>query len=169
MGLATVRAFSRLLPLLLEWVHAPDQDTRLAALRALRSVLERAWPRLPAHASLIWQHIAREYESERALARASAAAAAQGHPSASARNAALEPHADTNGSEAQSSEVAAEGNQSVDAQRQEACLWLERVAEVLWWGGGEPFREELEKMRHREDVESLIRAANRPRLRPDCI
>ena len=155
MGLATVRAFSRLLPLLLEWVHAPDLDTRLAALRALRSVLARAWPRLPAHASLIWQHIAREYESECALARASAAAAADDLPSVSG--------ADRSASEATPSESVAEGSKDMDAQRREAYLWLERVAEVLWWGGGEPFREEVVQSCHGEDVESLIRAASRPR------
>ena len=163
MGLATVRAFSRLLPLLLEWVHAPDLDTRIAALRTLRSVLARAWPRLPAHASLIWQHIAREYESERALARASVAAAADDLPSASGGPAVLQPGADSNVSEAQSLGAVVEGYARAHAQRPEACLWLERVAEVLWWGGGEPFREELGKLRHSEDVDALIKAASRPR------
>lgn len=61
MGLASVRSFSRLLPLLLDWVHAPDVDTRLAALPVLHAVLKHTWPRLPAHASIIWQHVAQEF------------------------------------------------------------------------------------------------------------
>jgi hypothetical protein len=64
MGLATVRHFSRLMPLLLEWIHAPDLNTRLAALQALHTVAARTWPRLPAHASLIWQHVVREFRIE---------------------------------------------------------------------------------------------------------
>lgn len=64
MGLASVRHFSRLLPLLLEWLHAPDMDTRLAAAPVLHAVLKHTWPRLPAHADLIWQHVAQEYTRE---------------------------------------------------------------------------------------------------------
>lgn len=64
MGLASVRFFSRLLPLLLEWVHAPDMDTRLAALPVLHAVLKHTWPRLPAHASIIWQHVAQEFATD---------------------------------------------------------------------------------------------------------
>ena len=64
MGLASVRYFSRLLPLLLEWLHAVDLDTRLAALPVLHTVLKHTWPRLPAHASIIWQHVAQEFARE---------------------------------------------------------------------------------------------------------
>lgn len=59
-----VRHFHRLMPLLLEWMHAPDLETRLAAVKVLRTVLTRTWPRLPAHASLIWQHVTSEYKLE---------------------------------------------------------------------------------------------------------
>lgn len=64
MGLALVRHFSRLLPLLLEWVSATDVDTRLAALPVLHVVLQRTWPRMPAHAHLICQHLLQEHAQE---------------------------------------------------------------------------------------------------------
>ena len=28
-------------------------------------------------------------------------------------------------------------------KRQEMMTWLQRIAEVLWWAGSEPFREEV--------------------------
>ena len=68
MGLASVRHFSRLLPLLLEWLHAPDMDSRLAAAPVLHAVLKHTWPRLPAHAGVIWQHVAKEYAREASIA-----------------------------------------------------------------------------------------------------
>jgi hypothetical protein len=142
MGLASVRAFARLLPLLLEWVHAPDQDTRLAALAALHAVLSRTWPRLPAHASLIWQHILREYESEAATART----ASPGEQETAEKNDGAGPH----------------GGHEVDAKRLEALGWLERVAQVLWWGGGEPFREQVQAQQLSGDLEALVCIACRP-------
>lgn len=29
------------------------------------------------------------------------------------------------------------------AKGSEVIAWQQRIAEVLWWGGGEPFREEI--------------------------
>ena len=144
MGLASVRSFARLLPLLLEWVHAPDQDTRLAALRALHAVLSTTWPRLPAHAGLIWQHVAREYESEMAMTRAAAS---------SGRS-----------DEAAGSSDAGDGASmhAADAMRQETQGWLERVAQVLWWAGGEPFREQVQALQQSGDLQALVQAACKP-------
>lgn len=58
MGVAQVRHWARLLPLLLAWAAAADARTRAGALRALHTALRAAWPRLPAHARLIWRHLA---------------------------------------------------------------------------------------------------------------
>ena len=143
MGVASVRSFSRLLPLLLEWVHAPDQDTRLAALKALHAVLALTWPRLPAHASLIWQHISREYESELAVERA----ASSGRQDAATDS-------------CETGEGA--GMHAADARRQEALAWLERVAQVLWWAGGEPFREHVHALQLTGDLQALLHAACKP-------
>ncbi|BBM98243.1 TELO2-interacting protein 2 [Marchantia polymorpha subsp. ruderalis] len=49
MGLVLVAHFSRLLPLLYYWLHAPDDLTCLLALSRLRTVIIYTWPRVPAH------------------------------------------------------------------------------------------------------------------------
>lgn len=86
--LQLLRHFSRLLPLLLEWVHAYDPPTRLAALACLRQVLQVCWPRLAPHAGLVWEHLIAavgEMEAEaRRHARAAGAATATGAPTADA-------------------------------------------------------------------------------------
>ena len=45
------------MPLLLGWCHEPDQATCLVALQALREVIKHTWPRMPAHASFLWQQL----------------------------------------------------------------------------------------------------------------
>lgn len=57
MGLTTCRYLSRLMPLLLEWLHAPDASTRVQALALLGAVLRATWPRVPAHAAALWRHL----------------------------------------------------------------------------------------------------------------
>ena len=52
-----VRYYSRLMPLLLDWLHSPDQATQLESLRAMQSIIRNTWPRIPPHASLIRQHL----------------------------------------------------------------------------------------------------------------
>lgn len=158
MGLATVRSFARLLPLLLEWAHAPDQDTRLAALQALHTVLARTWPRLPTHAGLIWQHVADEYKSETRIMRADCSvndtAAA-----ASSRNT-VQQQAGA-GQTCEAGENAEHADEETDKKRQEALVWLERVARVLWWSGGEPFREGILGMALSKDLSDLVNAARK--------
>lgn len=57
MGAVVTRHFSRLMPLLLRWLHASGSSTKAAAVTALRIVLLNSWPRIPAHAPLLWQHL----------------------------------------------------------------------------------------------------------------
>lgn len=56
-GLQAARHFSRLLQLLLEWCHAADDASVLAAVRLLGRVAAVAWPRMQTHAVLLWRHL----------------------------------------------------------------------------------------------------------------
>lgn len=57
LGLHALRFFSTLMPLLLGCCHEPDQAVCLAALQVLREVIKYTWPRMPAHASFLWQQL----------------------------------------------------------------------------------------------------------------
>ena len=57
LGLVTLRFFSTLMPLLLDWCHNLDEATQLKALEALQEVIKHTWPRMPAHASFLWSHL----------------------------------------------------------------------------------------------------------------
>ena len=52
--LPLVARLSALAPLLLEWCSLLRGPARAAALAALQSLLEQAWPRAPAHAPAVW-------------------------------------------------------------------------------------------------------------------
>ena len=69
----------RLLPLLLEALHAFDAPSQAAALDALASVVVHAWPRMQAHAPALWAHVAALYARE---AEAGADAAPLSSPAA---------------------------------------------------------------------------------------
>lgn len=56
--------FSRLMPLLLGWCTAPQQAVRLAALRVLLQVIRLTWPRMPAHAAVVWAVLRRVHAEE---------------------------------------------------------------------------------------------------------
>lgn len=56
-----LRYFSRLMPLLLEWLHAFDHATALAALQTLHVIVKHTWPRVPPHAALLWRHLKQAY------------------------------------------------------------------------------------------------------------
>jgi hypothetical protein len=45
--------------------------------------------------------------------------------------------------------------QAEDGKRQELVMWLQKVAEVLWWGGGEPFRESVKNDTEDTDLMKL--------------
>lgn len=69
LGLLTLRFFSTLMPLLLEWCHDLDGATQLKALQVLQQVVIHTWPRMPAHASFLWSqlqsiHVAEGGDSE---------------------------------------------------------------------------------------------------------
>eukprot|EP00879_Flechtneria_rotunda_P005699 GHRR01006000.1.p1 GENE.GHRR01006000.1~~GHRR01006000.1.p1 ORF type:complete len:233 (+),score=74.52 GHRR01006000.1:144-842(+) len=57
LGLYILRYFAQLMPLLLEWAHAYDEKTVVVALWVLATVVQHAWPRIEAHAGVIWQHL----------------------------------------------------------------------------------------------------------------
>ena len=52
LGLATVRHFARLMPLLLPWCWSHVGETRLLALQALDQLLRSCWARVPAHSGM---------------------------------------------------------------------------------------------------------------------
>ncbi|GLI60462.1 hypothetical protein VaNZ11_002620, partial [Volvox africanus] len=57
LGLTSLRYTCRLMPLLLDWLHAHDARTRAAALQLLATVLRATWPRVAAHAGVLWRHM----------------------------------------------------------------------------------------------------------------
>ncbi|KAG1660845.1 hypothetical protein FOA52_008956 [Chlamydomonas sp. UWO 241] len=57
MGLATTRHMARLMPLLLESLHAFDAPSRASSSRLLLTVVRATWERVPAHAVLLWRHM----------------------------------------------------------------------------------------------------------------
>ncbi len=57
MGLTALRYTGRLMPLLLEWLHAYDRRSRVSALRLLGGVVRATWPRVAAHAGTLWGHL----------------------------------------------------------------------------------------------------------------
>jgi hypothetical protein len=59
LGLMAVRHFSRLMPLLLEWLHSPRPEARLQAARCLELLLQHCWPRMGAHAGVLRAHLQR--------------------------------------------------------------------------------------------------------------
>ncbi|KAG6549634.1 hypothetical protein Mapa_008612 [Marchantia paleacea] len=61
MGLVLVAHFSRLLPLLYYWLHAPDDLTCLLALARLRTVIIYTWPRVPAHIKRFTEEAVKAY------------------------------------------------------------------------------------------------------------
>ncbi|KAF6251398.1 hypothetical protein COO60DRAFT_621989 [Scenedesmus sp. NREL 46B-D3] len=56
-GLYVLRHTASLMPLLLEWSHACDKASVLAAVRLLGCLVRHAWPRVGAHAGVIWRHL----------------------------------------------------------------------------------------------------------------
>lgn len=64
LGLQLAAHFGRLLPLLLGWCLAPQQRVRGAALAALLAAVRLAWPRVGAHAAVIWRVLARVHSEE---------------------------------------------------------------------------------------------------------
>ncbi len=57
LGLQTLRFFSKLMPLLLNWCQEPDLATQLKALEVLQEVVRHTWPRMQAHASFLWSQL----------------------------------------------------------------------------------------------------------------
>ena len=126
MGLSQVRHWARLLPQLLAWAGAGDAATRARALRALHAALRAAWPRAPAHASLIWRHLAVHDDG----------LAAEGVAGRQGFEAEMEAeHKADRGFQGH-------GAKNVSAEA-EAVQWARAVAEVLWRAGGEGFRSEV--------------------------
>ena len=57
LGLLSLRYFSSLMPLLLEWSKDDDHLTQLKALLVLQEVVKYTWPRMTAHASFLWSQL----------------------------------------------------------------------------------------------------------------
>ena len=65
LGLVTVRYFGRLMPLLLAWIQSVDALLQTEALRTLAAVVQSTWPRMEAHAQLLWRQLDRAYADAR--------------------------------------------------------------------------------------------------------
>ncbi|KAL2652509.1 hypothetical protein R1flu_020637 [Riccia fluitans] len=61
MGLILVVHFSKLLPLLYYWLHAPDDTTCLSVLARLRTIIIYTWPRVPAHMQRLTMEVVKTY------------------------------------------------------------------------------------------------------------
>ncbi|KAF8066261.1 HOL3 [Scenedesmus sp. PABB004] len=75
LGLHAARHLGAAMPLLLEWAHAHDERSAQVALLALARLTAVAWPRMPAHAGVLWRHLlalARRAEERCWLARGAA-------------------------------------------------------------------------------------------------
>jgi hypothetical protein len=90
-GLYVLRHTAALMPLLLEWSHAYDEASAVAAVRLLGCAVQHAWPRIGVHAGMIWRHlveVVRGAEERRWLevgrtesgAKGAAAGPAKDHP-----------------------------------------------------------------------------------------
>ncbi len=66
-GVQLTRYFRRLMPLLLEWCVSIHKNVRLGALRAVHAVVRATWPRIPAHAAVIWTVLESVYVDETVL------------------------------------------------------------------------------------------------------
>lgn len=67
LGIQLTRYYRRLMPLLLEWCVSIQKNVRLGALRAVHAVVRATWPRIPAHAAMIWTVVESTYVDETEL------------------------------------------------------------------------------------------------------
>ena len=113
-------------------------------LQALVTVLKHTWPRLPAHAQVVWNHLSEEYTA----AEASCASAESDYAARDENDKRKSSRLHTgNGMQVVSSE---EGTPR--SMLSEECSGKEQIvraiieaAEILWWAGGEAFREHLQQ------------------------
>lgn len=78
LGLYVVRHLAALMPLLLEWVHAYDEESSVVALQLLCLLVQQAWPRMGVHAGVIRQHVEQVVRQEQ-VEQGTRAAAGQQH------------------------------------------------------------------------------------------
>ena len=108
-------------------------------MQALALVLRHTWPRVPAHAQLVWDHLAEEY-------RATAACTPQLHRSRDeCKDSSSEAH--HNSSQILEGGIGRTGrlDNSSTKSMEEVHAEIVRAAEVLWRAGGEAFQEHMQK------------------------
>lgn len=134
--------------------------------QALRIVLRQTWPRLPTHAHIVWDHLAAEYKTAELLASEPAVllpchAAEQRDGTASSKpknrsrtgkeSSAKEEHlpssglAVSSGSKEGDLQLSGAESASRSRSRQELSQAIVETAEVVWWAGGDAFRERLQQ------------------------
>lgn len=64
LGLYVVRHLEALMPLLLEWVHAYDEQSSVVALQLLALLVRCAWPRMGVHAGVVRRHVGQVIQQE---------------------------------------------------------------------------------------------------------
>lgn len=113
----------------------------VATMQALQTVLKQTWPRLPAHAQLVWEHLAQEYAA--AVASASQPQCVTQEP----ERRRSDEHQNGSVTQEYSSDEGSRSTGIMNADAIKSTRELEQAiveaAEVLWWAGGEAFREQL--------------------------
>ena len=108
------------------------------------TVLKHTWPRLPAHAKVVWDHLSEEYTA----AKASSAGAESDHAAGEEDDKSVSSKRHTgNGMQGVSSEEGTPRSMLSEAcsGKEELVRAIAEAAGILWWAGGEAFREHLQQ------------------------
>lgn len=108
------------------------------------TVLKHTWPRLPAHARVVWDHLLEEYTA----AEASCASTESDHAAREEDDKSMSSRLLTGTVK----QVVSSEEGTPRSMLSEACSGKEQLvraigeaAEILWWAGGEAFREHLQQ------------------------
>ena len=136
-------------------VNVIIQIKLLACLQALGLVLMQTWPRVPAHAQLVWDHLAEEYN-------ATAASIPQlRHSHGDGKGFSSEPHhncspvSEDSIEDGTGSKSRLNGNSS--ESKENVLRAIVKAAEVLWRTGGKAFQEQMQQ-RTSENQNALLQS-----------
>ena len=105
-------------------------------------MLRQTWPRIPAHAKALWDHLAAEHEAAEALEEMPHQPAEDNSSNGLCEQHGV--HSNTEGTE-EDIQMPSMRRQDRSESRQELTQAIAEAAEVIWWAGGEVFREHLQQ------------------------
>lgn len=110
--------------------------------QALRVVLRQTWPRVPAHAKALWDHLAEAHQAAE-FSKQTRVLPGEKHDSFGA----IEQRDHGNHVEDPEETVKTHSMQlkGKSESNEELAKAIIRSAEILWWAGGDAFREHLQK------------------------